>query len=140
MITDENSIVDSEATQVFIMKGSKFEETIALSRCMPNERDEAFLVASGFFVLMEKYLTLEKLTFSTTEKGENKPVEFSGEQVTSELQNKRSNMALYSAFLLILFTKNLKMFYLNLDQMLILREDGKDSELSKMTVYDKIYG
>jgi hypothetical protein len=32
------------------------------------------------------------------------------------------------------------MFYLNLDQMLILREDGKDSELSKMTVYDKIYG
>ena len=120
--------------------GSKFEETIALSRCMPNERDEAFLVSSGFFVLMEKYLTLEKLTFSTTEKGETKPVEFSGEQVTSELQNKRSNMALYSAFLLILFTKNLKMFYLNLDQMLILREDGKDSELSKMTVYDKIYG
>jgi hypothetical protein len=32
---------------------------------------------------MEKYLTLEKLTFSSTEKGETKPVEFSGEQVTS---------------------------------------------------------
>lgn len=82
---------------------------------MPNDRDEAFLIASGCFILMEKYLTLEKLTFSATEKGETKPVEFSGETVTSELQKIHSNMALYSAFLLILFTKNLKMFYLNLD-------------------------
>jgi hypothetical protein len=42
--------------------------------------------------------------------------------------------------LLIVLTKNLKMFYLNMDQYLIMKEQDKDSELSKLTVYDKIYG
>jgi hypothetical protein len=49
-------------------------------------------------------------------------------------------LSLYQAFLLIVLTKNLKMYYLNLDQYLILKSTDKDNELTKMTVYDKIYG
>lgn len=37
-------------------------------------------------------------------------------------------------------TKNLKMYYLNLDQFLLFQEQDKDSDFTKMTVYDKIYG
>ena len=40
----------------------------------------------------------------------------------------------------MVLTKNLKMYYLNLDQYLIMKEQDKDSELTKLTVYDKIYG
>ena len=36
-IFDENSIVDSDVTEVFIFKGRNLEEKIALSRCMPND-------------------------------------------------------------------------------------------------------
>lgn len=136
---EENSIVDGEISEVYIVKGYKFEEKIALNRCMPSSKDDVFLATSGIFMLYEKYHTLNQLTFTTSDES-GKPLEFSGEKIAEELQRKNQNLSLYQAFLLIVLTKNLKMFYLNLDQYLIMKEQDKDSELTKLTVYDKIYG
>lgn len=119
---EENSIIDGEQSEVYIIKGyKKFEEKtekIALNRCMPNQRDQVFLATSGIFMLYEKYYTLDQLTFTTQDES-GKPLEYSGEKVAEELQKKNQNLSLYPAFLLIVMTKNLKMYYLNLDQFLL---------------------
>lgn len=46
---------------------------------MKNERDEAYLVASGLFVLYEKYHTLNQLTFKIVQEGDGKSLEYTGE-------------------------------------------------------------
>lgn len=85
---EENSIIDGEQSEVFIIKGyKKFEEKtekIALNRCMPNQRDQVFLATSGIFMLYEKYYTLDQLTFTTQDES-GKPLEYSGEKIAEEL-------------------------------------------------------
>jgi hypothetical protein len=41
---------------------------------------------------------------------------------------------------MVVLTKNLKMLYLNMDQLLLMRDSDKTADLSKMTIYDRIYG
>ena len=54
---------------------------------MPNQRDQAFLVTSGIFMLYEKYYTLDQLTFTTQDES-GKMLEYSGEKIAEELQKK----------------------------------------------------
>lgn len=121
-VADDNSINDGQSSEVYIIKGhnTEFQEKIDLSRCMPNPRDQVFLATSGVFMLYEKYFTLDQLVFKTTDES-GKPLEFTGERIAEELQRKNQNLSLYPAFLLIVLTKNLKMYYLNLDQYLLLK-------------------
>jgi hypothetical protein len=91
-------------------------------------------------MLYEKYYTLDQLVFTCPDEEGKKQLEFKGERLAEELQIKNQNSSLYQAFLLIVMTKNLKVYYLNLDQYLILRQQDADKELTKMTIYDKIYG
>jgi hypothetical protein len=88
---------------------------IALSRCMPNTRDQIFLASAGVFMLYEKYYTLDQLTFTCMDEEGKKPLEFKGEKIAEVLQKKNLNLSLYQAFLLVVLTKNLKIYYLNLD-------------------------
>lgn len=60
--------------------------------------------------------------------------------IVDALKKKNNNLALYQGFLLITLTKNLKIQYSNLDQLLMIRESDKKKKCAPMTVYEKLYG
>lgn len=142
LVRNENSINDQKTSEIYIVKGhnKEFEEMIPLSRCMPNTSDHIFLCTAGVFMLYEKYYTLDQLVFTCPDEEGKKQQEFKGERIAEELQKKNQHSSLYPAFLLVVLTKNLKMYYLNMDQYLILRQEDQDNQLTKMAIYDKIYG
>ena len=62
---EESSIVDMDHTEVVIIKGSHFEEEVRLEHLMPEgEKNNCYLIASGIFMLYEKYFTLNQLKFT----------------------------------------------------------------------------
>ena len=64
-LLNESGIITRDHTEVIILKGSHFEETVRLEHLMPPEdKNQCFLVASGVFMLYEKYFTLNQLKFT----------------------------------------------------------------------------
>ena len=61
-----------------------------------------------------------------------------GHDVAETLKKKNGGSQLYSAFLFLAISKNLKFMYLNLDSILVCQRP-KDFPY-KMTCFDKIYG
>ena len=139
-LLNETGIVSRDHTEVVILKGSRFEETVRLEHLMPAEdKNQCFLVASGVFMLYEKYFTLNQLKFTNP----NEKEQILGMEVGEHLKSKNQNVALYPGFLVLVMTKNLKLLYTNLDSLLMMGDSGDTEEgkkYSMMTVYDKIYG
>ena len=139
-LLNESGIISRDHTEVVIIKGSHFEETVRLEHLMPDEdKNQCFLVASGVFQLYEKYFTLNQLKFTNPKEKE----QILGLDIGEHLKAKNQNVALYPGFLLLVMTKNLKLLYMNLDSLLMMGDSGDTEEgkkYSPMTVYDKIYG
>jgi len=91
-----------------------------------EKRDSVFLASAGLFYLYEKYYTLSKLTFKRprqpTDKPDEDPGDIEGNDIADALRKKNQNLALYQGFLLLTITKNLKIFYSNLDSLLLISD------------------
>lgn len=62
---DESSIIDSNHTEVVIIKGSHLDEIVRIEHLMPEgEKNNCYLATAGIFALYEKYFTLNQLKFT----------------------------------------------------------------------------
>jgi hypothetical protein len=114
--------------EVVLLKGEKFTEKIVLSSLINQPKDSLFLSSYGFFMLQEKYHTLNSVQFQG-----QKAIE--GHLIAEVLKQKNGGTQLYKSFLFLALTKNLKFMYL--DSILVSKEQNEDL---KMTIFDKIYG
>lgn len=109
------------------------------------------MASAGIFQLYEKYYTLSKLDFEYPDPSMKPPEEekiatqdkntkvLTG-KIIEELKKKNQNLQLYTGFLLITLTKNLKILYSNLDSLLLIDQKDVKQLSAPMTVYEKIYG
>ena len=144
----EDSVVNGEQTEVIVKKGGmSFEEEFKIDKVFLEKRDSIFLATAGLFQLYEKYYTINQLEFIKPKQPEEseqesaaKEQKIPGLMIVDALKKKNNNLALYQGFLLITLTKNLKIQYSNLDQLLMIRESDKKKKCAPMTVYEKLYG